>query len=225
MRVGLLAATTVLAAMTVGAWADDDAFHPYFGAGYERGMLAFKTSNLYGKTLNGYSPFGGVTFGRYFAFEMSVRMGYGTGGSTPASTSVETTKTDTVTTVSTTDYHSSALGIGTDLYVRLPLGHTGLVPFVFTGLSVAKVKEMTQTDSTITARKIGATDPTKDIVTHATDFATLAGRSEVSPEVGLGLAYYYGGAELRVSGRVQNLNMDNSGKYLLTLNAGLLLRV
>jgi hypothetical protein len=223
MRAGFLVATGVLAAMTVGARAEDEnTFHPYFGAAYEHGMLAFKDSNLFGKNLTGYSPFAGITLSRYFAFEMALRMGYGTGGSVASDPTTTTTSTKTIVTDTLTTYHSSSVGVGLDFYVNLPLGKTGLVPFVFTGLAIDTLKEVTQADTTIKTTTIGETATTTDTTSM---FTVLHSRSEASPELGAGFAYYYGGAALRVSGRVRNLNMSNSGKYVVTLSAGLLLRV
>lgn len=214
-----------LAASAAAEQAEDIVYRPYFGGAYEQGWLTFKTNNRYGKTLTGYAPFAGVTMGKYFAFEMAWRMAYGAGGSdAPVSSTVVTDKA-TVRTDSVTSYHSSSSGIGLDLMVRYPLGNTGLAPFVFTGVSIDKLKENGMTVATVTSRPLGMTDASKDTVDSQTTYKSIVGKSEISPELGFGLAYSYGGAEVRVSGRIQNLNMGNSGKYMATMSAGLLLKI
>jgi hypothetical protein len=229
-RIGLPVAMCVFTAMAVGAWAQSDSekdtvYRPYFGGTYERGWLEFKSSNDYGTKLAGYAPVVGVTIGNYFAFEMSWRMGYGTGGTVNGTQPDVLTDTSKISTSTVTSYHSSSSAFAFDLLIKYPLGSTGLAPFFLTGVSIDKLKEATFTDSTITTHLLSAADTTSDTVTTATEYTVLHGKTEVSPEIGLGLSYSYGGAEVRVLGRIQNLNMGNTGKYFLTLSGGLILKV
>lgn len=220
-----LLSVACLAASAAAQQADEVRFRPYFGAAYEQGWLTFKNDNHYGKQIMGFAPIAGVTMGKNFAFEMSWRMAYGDGGSDDPVTSNSTTAKATLRTVSQTYYHSSASGFGMDLLVRLPLGRTGVVPFVLTGVSIGKIKEVALTDKTVTTHPLGAADNKNDTITQTTSYDVISGKSEISPEIGLGLAYVYGGAELRVLGRLQNLNMGNRGQYMTTLSAGLLMHL
>jgi hypothetical protein len=213
------------AASAAAQQTDEVSFRPYFGAAYEQGWLSFKSDNHYGKQITGFAPIVGVTMGKNFAFEMSWRMAYGDGGSDDPVTLDTTTDKAALHTVSQTFYHSSASGIGMDLLIRLPLGHTGLTPFVLTGVSIGKIKEVALTDTTVTSHPLGAADTKNDTVTQTTTYEVISGKSEISPEIGLGLAYIYGGAEVRVLGRLQNLNMGNRGQYMTTLSAGLLMHL
>jgi hypothetical protein len=227
---GLPVAACVFAAMAAGASADSDAdkgieFRPYFGAAYERGWLEFKSTTLYGKEVTGYAPIIGVTMGKYFALEGSVRRAYGDGETVNATLPDVLTDTTKISTKTVTAYHTSSSAFAFDLLVRYPLGNTGLAPFFLTGISIDKLKEVTKTDSTVTSHLRSATDTSKDVITTATEYAVLQGKTEVSPEIGFGLSYSYGGAELRVLGRLQNLNMGNTGKYFLTASAGLVMKL
>ncbi len=232
-RASLLIATSLLAAVIASEAALAEGgleFRPYFGAAYERGWMKFKDTSpqdttLYGDKLAGYAPFVGVTMGKNFAFELSLRAAYGTGGSVTGTPITTTTTaagvTTTVVSKLTTTDHSSSLGVGLDFLVRYPLGKTGFEPFLLAGLSIANQKEISQTDSAIVTT-VGTTAPKN---TNDTSYTVLIRKKEASPEFGIGLAYSYSGAELRVLGRIQNLNMDNNGQYVLTLSAGLLRKV
>jgi hypothetical protein len=214
-----------LATAAAAEQADEIVYRPYFGAVYEQGWLTFKTSNPYGKQLSGFAPLAGVSIGQNFALELSWRMAYGTGATQQNSPTDTTTNQVTIHTTSATTYHSSSSAIGMDFYVRYPLGHTGLTPFLFTGISIDKPKVMAETVETTVSHPIGAADASKDVSDTQKSTVAVQGKEEISPELGLGLAYGYGSAEIRVAGRVQNLNMGNSGQYMTTLSGGLVLHL
>jgi hypothetical protein len=193
----LVACAAIALSAAVPAFADDEAklsLSPYFGANYDLTSLHFKNGySSYADSISGASPFVGVNLGRYFALELSV--GVATG---------ERAVSDTLS------YHSSMRGEAIKLMVHYPLGSTGFAPYLFTGLSVMKMKESSFSTSI---------DPKTQ--KPVTTYSSLSGKSEADPIFGGGISYVYSGLEIRAGASVQTINWSNSGQYAVTFGGGL----
>lgn len=220
---GLTGAAALSCNLAQAAGVDAIDYSPYFGAAYEYGMLHFKGSSPYADTVMGYSPFVGVTAGKYFALEFSWRAAYGSVGGADKGSSSTTTSSAKIDTSYTTKYNSSMVGPALDLLVRLPLSDTGITPFMLTGITFGKTKAILQKNITTVTTPLSASPTTESTTENTTEYTSLVSHREISPEIGFGLSYTYSSAEVRVLGRVQNLNMNNTGEYAMTVSAGLVL--